>query len=71
MLQVNGAHIQAAIITVTRLSFWGDMVHFHDLIALNGLEMNVETPEAMQVFKDFVGGFAQGFAVMLLVTQGQ
>ena len=52
-------------------SFWRDMVDFHDLVALKGFKMNIEPPQAMQVFEHFVSGVAQGFAVMLLVTQGQ
>ena len=71
MLQVNSAHIQTAIITDASVSFGGDMVDFHDLIALHRFEMNIETPQAVQVFEDFVSRFAQGLAVVLLVTQGQ
>ena len=71
MLQVNSAHIQTAIISDASVSFRGHMVVFHDLIALYRFEMNIETPQAVQVFEDFVGRFAQGFAIMLLVTQGQ
>ncbi len=47
------------------------MVGFHHLIPLQGFQVNVEAPEAVQVLEHFVGGITQRFAVVLLVTQGQ
>ena len=54
-LQVNGAHIQSAAIIVAVIAFWWDMMDFHDLVALQCFKMDIEAPQAVQVFQDFVG----------------
>ncbi len=63
--------IEPGIFTVGVLASRWYVVGFHDLIALQGLQMDVETPETMQVLEHFIGGVAQRFAVVLLMTQGQ
>ncbi len=54
-LQVNGAHIQSAAIIVAVIAFWWDMMDFHDLVALQCFKMDIEAPQAVQVFQDLVG----------------
>ena len=68
---MNGSHIQATAVNLTVVAFWRDMVDLHDLVALQCFQVDVEAPQAVQVLENFFGGVAQGFAVMLLVTQGQ
>jgi hypothetical protein len=52
---VNGAHIQSAAIIVAVIAFWWDMMDFHDLVALQCFKMDIEAPQAVQVFQDLVG----------------
>ena len=54
-LQVNDAHIQSAAIIVAVIAFWWDMMDFHDLVALQCFKMDIEAPQAVQVFQDLVG----------------
>ena len=47
------------------------MLGADQLFALVHLQVDIETPQAVQVFQHFLGGVAQRFTVMLLVAQGQ
>ncbi len=47
------------------------VVGLHELVALQGLQVDIEAPQAMQVLEHVGGGVAQRLAVELLVAQGQ
>ena len=66
---MNDGQVQAPIVSFGLFVSWGDMVGFHHLIALQGFQMNVESPKTMQVLEYLVSRFTQGFTVVLLMTQ--
>ena len=69
---MNDSQIHAAIVgAFAVLAAWWHVVGFHHLLALDGLQVDVEAPQAVQVLEHFIGRIAQRFAVVLLVTQGQ
>jgi len=68
---MNDGQVQAAVVVIVVIAAWGDGGGFSSLIALQGFQVDVEPPQPMQVLEYFLGGVAQGFAVVLLVTQGQ
>ena len=68
---MDDGQIQSAIIAIAMLASGWNMMSFHHLVALQGLQVNVEAPEAMQVLEYFLCGLAQRFSVVLLVAQGQ
>ena len=45
------------------------MVDLHHLIALEGFEVDIKTPQPVQMLEYLVSGVAQWFAVMLLVAK--
>ena len=68
---MHDGQVQPAVVVVVVIGTRRHMVGFHHLIALQGFQVNVEAPEPVQVLEHFLGGVAQGFAVVLLVAQGQ
>ena len=68
---MHDGQVQAAVVVVVVIAARWHMVGFHHLVALQGFQVNVEPPQPMQVLEYLFGGFAQGFAVVLLVTQCQ
>ena len=54
-LQVNGAHIQSAAVIVTVIASRRYMMNFNDLFALQCFKVDVEAPQAVQMFQDLVG----------------
>jgi hypothetical protein len=47
--------VQAAIVSFGLFISRGDMMGLHHLLALQGFEVDIESPEAMQVLEDFIG----------------
>ncbi len=68
---MNDGEVKSTVIPFAVFTAWRNVMGFHDLVALQGFQMNVEAPQAMQVFEHLVGGVAQRFAVVLLMAQGQ
>lgn len=54
MSKVDGAHVQASVLGIAMIAFGRNVLHLHDLIALEGFEVDVEAPQAMQVLEYFV-----------------
>ncbi|MNY18084.1 hypothetical protein D3C86_1514390 [compost metagenome] len=71
MSQMDDSQVQSSVVTVAVIAFWRHVVSLHHLVALQGFQMNIEAPQAVQVLEHFLGGVTQWFAVMLLVAQGQ
>ncbi|MCY1408021.1 hypothetical protein D9M71_233360 [compost metagenome] len=70
-LQVYDGQVQAAVVTIAVVASGRDVVGFHHLIALQGFQVDIEAPQTVQMFKNLLSGFSQGFAVMLLMAQGE
>jgi hypothetical protein len=68
---MNDGQVQSAVIALAMFVSGRHVMGFHHLVALQGFQVNVEAPQAVQVLEHFLGGVAQRFAVVLLVTQGQ
>ena len=68
--QSNGWHGQVQAWLLTVVLGW-DMQGADQLFALTAFQVNIKAPETMQVLEHCFGRFAQGFALVLLVTQGQ
>jgi hypothetical protein len=68
---MDDSQVQPAIIAFGVFTPGWDMVGFHDLVTLQGFQVDIEPPETMQVLEHFLGGLSQRFTVVLLVAQGQ
>jgi hypothetical protein len=68
---MNDGQVQSAVITFAVLVSGRHVMSFHDLFSLQGFQVDVETPESVQVLEHFLGGLSQRLAVVLLVAQGQ
>lgn len=68
---MDDRHIKPGIFPIGMLAFGRDVMGLDQLVALQGFQMNIKTPQPVQVLEHLVGRVAQRFAVVLLVAQGQ
>lgn len=54
--EVNYTQVQPPVVTVTVVAARWYMVGFHDLVALQRFQVDIEAPQAVQVFEHLVGG---------------
>jgi hypothetical protein len=55
---VNDGQIEPGILTVSVFASRWYVVSFHDLVALQGFQVDIEAPETVQVLENFVSGVA-------------
>jgi hypothetical protein len=55
---MNHGEVQAPVIAFGVFVPGRDMVGFHDLVALQGFQLDIEAPQPVQVLEDFVSGLA-------------